>query len=248
MTIGSFRALTQSGRARRRRILFSWLAVLACAVLFFGTKTSAQESRDQNGSVPSSELAADNLDRVGASEGQITAVLNANPGLLVELKRWVAKDAADRGQIVEDSDLSDAAIFARLTQEQKFRAVATRLLQSYGYLVPKVNPDSEMGREQAALTQERVRQKVAAEQARAVATCDQNSSAKDANCQKQRSVSTGRTAPANSLPAPPDRNLDDELVNPAGDAPRTNLPVLRTSADAPQDRKSTRLNSSHDRV
>jgi len=234
MSMGGFSALTQSGRTRVRRILFSCFAVFGCAVVFLGAKTSAQESRDQNGGVASSELAADNLDRVGASEGQITAVLNANPGLLVELKRWVAKDAAGRGQIVEDSDLSDAAIFARLAQEQKFRAVATRLLQSYGYLVPKVNPDSEIGREQAALMQERIRQKVAAEQARAVATCDENSSAKDANCQKQRSVTTGRTAPANSLPAQPDRNLDDQLINPVGDAPRTNLPVLRTSADSPQ--------------
>jgi protein involved in polysaccharide export with SLBB domain len=237
MTVASFSALTQSGRARRRRALFSGFAVFACAALLFDTRASAQGSGDQNGGVSSSELAADNLDRVGASEGQITAVLNANPGLLVELKRWVAKDAADRGQIVEDSDLTDAAIFARLAQEQKFRAVATRLLQSYGYLVPKVNPDSEIGRQQAALTQERIRQMVAAEQAKAVATCDEKGSAKDANCQKQGGVTTGRKAPANPSAAQPDRSLDDLLTNPTivsppGNAQRPNLPVLRTSADS----------------
>ena len=67
-----------------------------------------QPAEDQT--ISNSELAQDNLDRVAASESQITAVLNANPGLFVELKRWIAKDAADRGQIVKDSDLTDSAI------------------------------------------------------------------------------------------------------------------------------------------
>jgi len=32
----------------------------------------------------------------------------------VELKRWVAKEATDNGQIVEDSSLTDQTIFDRL--------------------------------------------------------------------------------------------------------------------------------------
>ena len=78
----------------------------------------------------------------------------------------MAKDAADRGQILEESDLEDSAIMLRLGQDQKFRAAATRLLQSYGYLLPKVNLDSELGREQAAIEQEHIRQVVADEAAR----------------------------------------------------------------------------------
>src|ERR1700686_1820845 len=97
----------------------------------------APQSDTPNRTISGSELAKDNLDRVAASESQIAAVLNGSPGLLVELKSWVAKDAADRGQLLKDGDLTDAAIYARLAQDQHFRAAATRLLQQYGYLLPK---------------------------------------------------------------------------------------------------------------
>ncbi len=134
-----------------------WLCVWAFAFLF-GTATFAQQQRPVGNSlVPSSDLASDNQERVAASEAQIVAVLNSDTGLLVELKRWVAKDAADHGQVVEDEDLADSAIFLRLSRDPKFRAVATRILQRYGYLVPKLNPDSEMGQERDLLVKERVR-------------------------------------------------------------------------------------------
>ena len=48
-----------------------------------------------------SDLASENLNRVAASATQIEEVLRKEPGLLVELKRWVAKEATDRGQLVE---------------------------------------------------------------------------------------------------------------------------------------------------
>ena len=77
---------------------------------------------------------------MGASANQIQAVLRQQPGLLVELKRWVAQEAASNGQIVKDSDLTDQKIFARLVSDTQFRSVATRLLERYGYLVPKTQP------------------------------------------------------------------------------------------------------------
>ncbi len=104
-----------------------------------------------------SDLALENLSRVAASPAQIRAVLVMNPGLFVELKRWVAQDAAGHGQIVRDADLSDDAIFDRLESDVHFRSVATNLLQKYGYLVPDVNPQSAMGREQVLMIQERAK-------------------------------------------------------------------------------------------
>jgi len=41
--------------------------------------------------------------RVAASATQIRSVLVKDEGLMVELKRWVAKEATDNGQVVEDS-------------------------------------------------------------------------------------------------------------------------------------------------
>ena len=103
-----------------------------------------------------SELEKDNLSRVAASAAQIRAVLVKDPGLLVELKRWIAKEATDNGQIVSDEDLTDNAVFDRLTTDVVFRSVATRLVQRYGYLLPTVDPESEMGKQQELLIKERV--------------------------------------------------------------------------------------------
>jgi len=104
-----------------------------------------------------SELAKANYDRVAASAPQIKEVLLRDPGLLVELKTWIAKEASDNGQFVSDDELTDVAVFDRLTRDVKFRAVATRLVQRYGYLMPIVNPESEMGKQQDLLLKERVR-------------------------------------------------------------------------------------------
>ena len=97
----------------------------------------------------SSDLGRENMSRVAASAAQIESLLHANPGLMVELKGWVAKDATDHGQLISDSDLTDQAIFDRLESDIQFRSVATRLLQKYGYLLPTLNPDSPQAKEQA---------------------------------------------------------------------------------------------------
>jgi protein involved in polysaccharide export with SLBB domain len=119
---------------------------------------SNDASRSANHEI--SELENENLLRVAASPAQIEEVLLQEPGILVELKRWVAKEASDNGQIVSDEDLTDSAIFARLKSDVGFRSVATRLVQRYGYLRPSVNPDSEIGKEQDLLLKERVRRLV----------------------------------------------------------------------------------------
>jgi polysaccharide biosynthesis/export protein len=123
--------------------------------LMFGGTTAAQNQS----TVPivSSELGRENLGLVAASATEIKAVLVKDAGLLVELKAWAAKDATDHGQIVSEADLTNDAIFDRLETDVRFRSVATRLLQRYGYLVPKVNPDSPLGKEQELLIQERVK-------------------------------------------------------------------------------------------
>jgi polysaccharide export outer membrane protein len=119
---------------------------------------SSEASRFANQEV--SGLENENLLRVAASPSQIQDVLLAQPGILVELKRWVAREASDNGQIVSDGDLTDNAIFERLKTDVAFRSVATRLVQRYGYLRPSVNPASEIGKEQDLLLRERVRRLV----------------------------------------------------------------------------------------
>ncbi len=119
------------------------IAALLLVLVISCLPVQSQQQQQRNPSAGPSELASENLSRVAASAAQIEEVLRKDPGLLVELKRWIAKEATGRGQIVEDADLTDRAIFDRLTRDQQFRVVATRLLQRYGYLLPKLNPDSE---------------------------------------------------------------------------------------------------------
>jgi protein involved in polysaccharide export with SLBB domain len=149
------------------RVVVILLLVLAGAVL-----GSAQEQRQkqQRTSPPpdvpiasqqlTSELTRDNLDRVAASAVQLKAVLVKDTGLMVELKRWMAKEASDNGQVVADEDLTDAAVYERLTNDVKFRSIATRLVQRYGYLRPMVNPESDMAKEQDLILKERARKLV----------------------------------------------------------------------------------------
>jgi polysaccharide biosynthesis/export protein len=131
------------------------LVCVLVACVLFSVVVRAQTQHQT--SVPSSELARDNLSQVAASAAQIKTVLVQDPGLMVELKRWVAQDATNQGQIVTESDLTEDAIFRRLESDVRFRSIATALLQRYGYLVPNTNPNSELGKEQELLVQERVK-------------------------------------------------------------------------------------------
>src|SRR5690349_14779148 len=118
-----------------------------------------QEAGNYRAQEPS-DLSQENLNRVAASAAQIRIVLAKEEGLLVELKRWVAKEATDNGQVVDDSNLTDEAIFERLEQDIVFRSVATRLLQRYGYLTPAANPDSDFAKEKELVLKERARRLV----------------------------------------------------------------------------------------
>src|ERR1700690_3051579 len=90
------------------------IAVLVLCPLMFGQASEryrAQGDTQANRTADVSDLAKDNLDRVAASSIQIREVLVKDAGLLVELKRWIAKEATDNGQVVADSNLSDQSIF-----------------------------------------------------------------------------------------------------------------------------------------
>lgn len=89
------------GMSRIGKLLGSLAIAL---ILVFSVPLRAQEN------VEPSHLNEDILDRVGASAAQIQEALLKDPRTLMEVKRWVAKDTADNGQVVTDSDLTDQAV------------------------------------------------------------------------------------------------------------------------------------------
>jgi polysaccharide export outer membrane protein len=189
-------------------ILGLTLTLFFCSLAHAQQQTEKQratrdQSRNTSGVEQSPDFAQENLGRVAASAIQIRLVLVKDEGLLVELKRWVAKEATDNGQVVEDSTLTDQAIFDRLDRDVVFRSIATRLLQRYGYLIPTPNPDSDYAKENELVLKERARRLVQIEaqedtdalkpqrsdrDLERTATCDPR---RDEDCQQQ--PPTGRS-------------------------------------------------------
>ena len=236
--------LTNRENSKRRfafGIFFSALFLL-CQILQGQTSERSRASRDDSradAALESSDLAKDNLSHVAASSIQIREVLVKDAGLLVELKRWIAKEATDSGQVVEDSKLSDEAVLDRLDRDVVFRSVATRLLQRYGYLTPAPNPDSNFAKQEDLILKERARRLVAIEaqedneslqpknnpgnrDVERTATCDPR---REDNCDT-RGSSAARSShpPANAVPIPDEnQNLppEDGLPLSAPAPPRT---------------------------
>ena len=173
-------------------------------------QSGARDAGLRIGGGESSDLVRGNLSRVAAPAVQIKAVLVRDPGLMVELKGWVAKEAGDNGQVVDDLAVSDQGIFERLDQDLAFRSVATRLLQRYGYLMPQLNPDSDKGKENELVIRERAKRIVAREeqedaaasQARAAADKLEQASDCDGDCGAGAGSGPAKRQRANQAPAP----------------------------------------------
>lgn len=137
-----------------------WLG-LSCAIAYCQPESRpelAQDSPTKNVAAETRRLPdiiSDNVDKAAASADQILEIVNREAGLMVEFKRLLAREAGASGQILEESDLSDDAVAECLRSELRARVLATRLLQRYGYLVPRLNPDSDLEAEQKLVRQER---------------------------------------------------------------------------------------------
>jgi len=168
----------------------------------------------------SSDLVSENLARVAATADQILAAVNKDSGLMVELKAIYAQEAGLQGQVLEEKDLTDASVEARLRQDLRLRMLATKLLQRYGYLLPRINPDSDMAEERMLY----IRQK-AADMQRAAARQEfagQLPLAQAAGCDPRADLSclagqTGAMGAGSSLGASPN-----------GAAPRESEPQEQT--------------------
>ncbi len=227
------------GTARRALVVLCNALWLAIAIGLSALPSPAQDQTRKQ--VSSSDLTRENLSQVAASAGDIKAVLLKNSGLMVELKRWIAKDAADHGQLIGESDLTTDAIFARLENDVRFRSVATLLLQRYGYLIPEVNPASQLGKEQELLVQERVKwisqheeqareqEETQAEQAMQKAhACE---SGVESNCPQQQQ---SQTLPAHGSQQEQQLQQSQPALRPNPNAPE--FPVFPQPANNPLER------------
>lgn len=193
----------------------------AAFLLLSSTPAASVSAQDSAAPRARQDLSSKNFSRVGASATQIQEVLRREPGLLVELKRWVAKEATDRGQIVDDEALTEQGIFSRLDADPEFRALATRLLQRYGHLVPKPLPMSEAAEERGWLLHE---SRSAIEKAGGPA-------AEQTTDPQQTGGTVSRPAPVVPSPSVP---AASRSLKPFGDeAVLTSAQLLRSQAEVP---------------
>ncbi len=176
---------------------------------------------------PAADIIQDNLNRAAATAEQLLEVLNKEPGLMVEFKQLLAKDAGVNGQILEETDLSEAAIAERLRSELHSRILATALLRRYGYLLPRINPDSDLAAEHNLVLRERAQEIQRAAERRSV-TGEHPRTERIGECNPNREASCGV---AEIAPSSDGRPKEDSL-----DEERAAQPILRASdGDVPTD-------------
>lgn len=213
--------------------------LLVFASAFAGTPQTHEPSHEPN-TEPNSELATDNLNLVSASATQIRAVLDKDPGLMVALKRLMAKEASDSGQIVVEKDLEDSSILDRLENDARFRALATRLLQRYGYLTPQLNPLSRAGQEQELMLKaqaERLahRTDVGQESVRSEAVCER----KDIGCPAETGEHPSIEKPSSPEPVGPSVPTPDQKLDVAPRSLLTAGAGISNESEPPDPKAST---------
>jgi polysaccharide export outer membrane protein len=233
--IEEFQARTRGEIMLKQKNLKEMITWLGVALLFCAPASAQQQavprrsSSETTARVPARppDIVSDNLDRVAASADQILEVVNKEAGLMVELKRLLAQDAGVSGQIVEESDLTDQAVKERLYSDLRARVLATRLLQRYGYLVPRVNPDSDLEAEQKLVRQERA-QMLARSAERRDNLEESSTAGRNAACDP-------RTDPECMLPAflPEDLESQPSVPTAPARAPRPSPPIQRAEDTSP---------------
>jgi protein involved in polysaccharide export with SLBB domain len=160
------------------------------------------------------DIIRDNLDRAAATPEQILENLNKDAGLMLEFKQALARDAGMNGQLLEETDLSEAAIADRLHIDLHSRALATELLRKYGYLVPRVNPGSDLAAEHALALRERGAQLERARELRS-ATPKTVETERTSNCDQRRFAACDLpTVPADNVERPPGKAPSDQTQKP----------------------------------
>jgi polysaccharide export outer membrane protein len=222
-----FSGATTLGRSKAFAVVCLCVFVVSACFSVFG-----QDQRPRP-AVSQSDLARQNMGHVAASTGQLLAILRRDPGLLVELKQWIAKDATDHGQLIADTDLSEEAIFDRLENDTYFRSVATALVQKYGYLQPQVNPESPLAKQQDLLIQERVKWIAQDEEAERAAFRQQQKLAMQQSSACDPRVNANCVAPTGIYPSGQQLPIQPGIDQGPSQVPGLQVPQTYPSAPGP---------------
>src|SRR5581483_9801337 len=117
------------------RTLIKIGAVIGILVVCLPGSSQSQRDGDSGRGQPpidSAELQAER--EVSLSADKVVEILRREPGLLLEVKKMLVKEAYDQGRILASEDLTDEAVFALVRGDANIRALATRQIVERGYI------------------------------------------------------------------------------------------------------------------
>lgn len=131
----------------------SWIRVLVIYLLNSAIVASAQapsgftynRTRAMDESQSQAERVAE--DTVSLSATKIIALLQREPGLLLEFKKLLVRKAYEQGRILEARDLTDDALFRLVNDDQTIRVLATQEIERR-YYVRALPTQEELERQQ----------------------------------------------------------------------------------------------------
>ncbi len=106
----------------------TWVVMVAALSLAVTSHAAAQ--------YPATPSAAERLanEQVSLSADKILEVMKTEPGLLLEFKKTLVRKAYEQGRYLDPQDLTDEAVFALIKNEISVRVLATREMESRGYI------------------------------------------------------------------------------------------------------------------
>ena len=131
-------------RAGLMSLMLGTLALLATPVFaqhpqdatVYGTRQPSQAQQE-----------ADRL--VSLSPEQVIKTLQEEPGLLLVVKKQLVKVAFDQGRLLDESDLTDEAVYRLIREDSLIRALATRQIEDRNYIRAKpTNAELEQQRKE----------------------------------------------------------------------------------------------------
>lgn len=123
------------------RTLFYRALILLCAALAgsavaWGQQPSSYAGRSAIDQANSrAEQEAEQM--VSLSADKITQILQAEPGLLLQVKKAIVRKAFEQGRVLDPDDLTDDAVYRLIREDQNVRVLATREIEDRSYIRAK---------------------------------------------------------------------------------------------------------------
>src|SRR5205807_5118973 len=117
--------------------------LLACLALALPAWTQTRSAYDRSTAIEQSNSRAQNAsnDLVSLSAEKIISLLREETGLLLEVKKLLVRKAYEQGRLLDPEDLTDEALFQLVRDDLKIRVLITREVEDRYYVRPKPTRD-----------------------------------------------------------------------------------------------------------